>query len=451
MAAAAMLVLLAAAGGARSDTVTLSDASSDETDAAVLDARLEFLVSSGTLFLVATNDTLSPDAYNINQIYFNASDAVTGLTYVSATSSTDGDVTAGWSLSTDLAADGFGVFDFALLDGVGSGSTAALAPGEEVTFELAISGTGPFAASDFTMEFSTIPPGDTPAIAAAKFVNGPGDDSAFGATTTGSGAGADGTATDCNVSSLCGNGVLDPGEECDPPDDVTCCACRLVTVSGTEENDTIDLVAMGIEDGAVVAALGGDDNVIGSPGDDVICGGPGNDSLLGKLGNDILVGGDGGDDLVGDEGQDTLLGGLGNDSLAGRAGRDFALGEDGDDDVVGNEEDDVLCGGNGKDDLRGDTGNDFLDGGAGDDDLVGNEGDDLLFGSEGKDTVSGGVGNDTLFGGPDTDTLVGGENDDCMDAEDGVKEVCHGGAGFDQATLACEKPVSVEETVSSCQ
>ena len=36
--------------------------------------------------------------------------------------------------------------------------------------------------SDFGREFSVIPPGDTPALAAMKFVSGPNGDSAFGAT-----------------------------------------------------------------------------------------------------------------------------------------------------------------------------------------------------------------------------------------------------------------------------
>ena len=43
-----------------------------------------------------------------------------------------------------------------------------------------IIGTGSFDMADFAAEFSTTPPGDTASIAVAKFVRGPGDDSAFG-------------------------------------------------------------------------------------------------------------------------------------------------------------------------------------------------------------------------------------------------------------------------------
>lgn len=59
-----------------------------------------------------------------------------------------------------------------------------IAPGESVVFSFAISGSGPFADTDFTSEVSQNPPGNTPSRAAAKFVNGPNGDSAFGATQT---------------------------------------------------------------------------------------------------------------------------------------------------------------------------------------------------------------------------------------------------------------------------
>ena len=54
--------------------------------------------------------------------------------------------------------------------------------GETFVFELTIAGVGTFDMSDFAIELSQAPPGDTTALVAAKFVNGPGDDSAFGAT-----------------------------------------------------------------------------------------------------------------------------------------------------------------------------------------------------------------------------------------------------------------------------
>jgi hypothetical protein len=74
----------------------------------------------------------------------------------------------------------FGVFDFSVVDGVGP-DPAQILPGETEIFTFDISGGGPFYASDFTSEFSTVPTGDVPALAAAKFVDGPDLDSAYGA------------------------------------------------------------------------------------------------------------------------------------------------------------------------------------------------------------------------------------------------------------------------------
>ncbi len=84
-----------------------------------------------------------------------------------------------WSLSPNDHADGFGTFDFAL-----TGGEIASNGSQTQTFEFAISGTGPFSQHDFTTELSTIPPGGTQTIVAAKFVKGPNDndnDSAYGA------------------------------------------------------------------------------------------------------------------------------------------------------------------------------------------------------------------------------------------------------------------------------
>lgn len=79
-------------------------------------------------------------------------------------------------------ANGFGTFDFALTDGVGSPSPGIVMPGQSVTFVVGITGTGPFAPSDFADLSSN------GYMFAAKFVNGPPDpenpgheDSAFGA------------------------------------------------------------------------------------------------------------------------------------------------------------------------------------------------------------------------------------------------------------------------------
>jgi hypothetical protein len=157
----------------------LSDFSSDTTPAAVLDARLDFsnVLPGDEMELTVTNLTTAPDEYFINEIFFNANDDVTSLALLDVSSGL-----AGWALSTGVSAAGFGNFDFGLIGPVGD-DPAQIEPSESVTFTFAV--TSPNIANvdmtDFVSEFSTIPSGDTPALAAAKFVRGPGDDSAFGA------------------------------------------------------------------------------------------------------------------------------------------------------------------------------------------------------------------------------------------------------------------------------
>ena len=99
---------------------------------------------------------------------------VAGLTL---TSPSDG----GWDLAFNKHAGGFGTFDFRLEGGVGI-DPDQIFPGSTETFVFNILGTAPFFDTDFTSDLSTIPPGDMPSFGAAKFVEGPGDDSAYGAT-----------------------------------------------------------------------------------------------------------------------------------------------------------------------------------------------------------------------------------------------------------------------------
>jgi hypothetical protein len=161
-------------------SVHLSQESSDATDPALLTATLGFAVSGGdTLVLTVENLTGAPNAYQIDRIYFNGTPDVTALSLLGVTSSVDGPVSS-WTLSTSVKAGAFGRFDFALMDA--NGSPGSVGPGEILTFELQISGSGPFSANDFVSELSSIPPGSRPAIAAAKFVQGPGSDSAVGAS-----------------------------------------------------------------------------------------------------------------------------------------------------------------------------------------------------------------------------------------------------------------------------
>jgi hypothetical protein len=169
-------------------TITLSDVSSDATPASTLDATLDFNVLGGiTLEVIATNLTTAPDEFSISELYWNASAVVSGLALTTATHSVEGDVFAGWTpVITSQTADGFGTFDFSLVDGVGAGNPNIIGVGESVTFLLTISGTcagtTSCTASDFIVAQGSGYTG------AAKFVNGPDDpeapgfeDSAFGA------------------------------------------------------------------------------------------------------------------------------------------------------------------------------------------------------------------------------------------------------------------------------
>ena len=112
---------------------------------------------------------------------------------------------------------------------------------------------------------------------------------------------------------------------------------------------------------AGVRALGGNDQVIGSPSTDFVFGNAGNDSLYGFAGDDILWGG---------------------------------------------RDEDALLGFDGNDNLNGNLGSDLVNGGAGNDLVRGGQGNDFLFGEDGNDTLSGDLGQDTLVGGAGSDVLV---------------------------------------------
>jgi hypothetical protein len=173
---AAFLAAFLAPTTAAAVPVTLSNVSSDETPAAVLDATFDFSVSGSTLTLVVTNDTTAPNEFNINEIFFNAASNVSGLTFTSAMHSVAGNVMMDWGpLDTSVMVNGFGTFDFGLTDGMGETDPSVIGPTEFITFTFSITGTSPFAPGDF------IQPNGSGYTAAAKFVNGPGDDSAFGA------------------------------------------------------------------------------------------------------------------------------------------------------------------------------------------------------------------------------------------------------------------------------
>lgn len=160
---------------AEAGVIHLSQHSSDSTDAGVLDARVSFdvLDAGSTLRLTVFNDTANPNAYFINQVYFNASDDF----LLSLTSPA-----SGWALQTNQQGGGvFGTFDYALIGGNGN-DPDQVAPGGSLVFELDVVG-GTAVMADFTASFSVVNnPNQKSSVVSLKFVRGPGDDSAFGAS-----------------------------------------------------------------------------------------------------------------------------------------------------------------------------------------------------------------------------------------------------------------------------
>lgn len=164
-------------------TIYLSQASSDETHPSVLDAMVQFEIVGTTLEITLNNTTADPSQYSIDELFFNASANVTSLSNLTVSDSTS------WSLYTpspanDTVADGFGIFDYAVKADVLS---AALQSADSVVFSFDIVCAGACVQDDFVggsylgETFSQVPPGYRPAQVAAKFVQGPYDDSAYGA------------------------------------------------------------------------------------------------------------------------------------------------------------------------------------------------------------------------------------------------------------------------------
>jgi MYXO-CTERM domain-containing protein len=146
--------------------LNLSTHSSDETLASVLLASFEFSVVGSTLTLTVTNDTLAPNEYDINEVYFNGPDGV-GLT--------PDPLPTDWSFDdSGSMVNGFGVFDFGLKEADTMPDNKIL-PGNSLSFSFTLS--APADVKDFTTAATS-----EGFYIAGKFVRGPGDDSAFGAT-----------------------------------------------------------------------------------------------------------------------------------------------------------------------------------------------------------------------------------------------------------------------------
>jgi hypothetical protein len=186
------LVVLLGPSMAQALPIALSEMSSDATPAGDLDAIADFSIVGGDeLVIVLSNTTTAPDEFNMNELYFNGSSDVTGLTLTSAMHSANGDVLVDWTpVLTSQMADGFGVFDFQLMDGTGEVNPAQIQPGTSITFTLDILGACALALDcDAFDDFLSVENAQGKAVA-AKFVNGPDDpespgdeDSAFGASS----------------------------------------------------------------------------------------------------------------------------------------------------------------------------------------------------------------------------------------------------------------------------
>ena len=103
----------------------LSDYSSNGAgapDVNEMDATLNFDVVGNTLTLGVTNDTPDPTipgafSLNINEIYFNTSENITGLSLTAI----DGAPLSKWTLTynvNNIQVNDFGLYDVSLIDGV---------------------------------------------------------------------------------------------------------------------------------------------------------------------------------------------------------------------------------------------------------------------------------------------------------------------------------------------
>lgn len=170
---AVLIVLAAQTGQASPITLKLSDFSSNEIPADNLDARMTFTVVGNTLTVDVANDTQDPpEEFRINEVYFNATDNITGLQMGTV---------QGWAclFSEDAhQVNGFGLFDVGMTNGTGNDPNQ-VQPGQTKTFTFQITSNNAPSEADFTTELSTKVDEHIESLAAAKFVNGAGR-SAYG-------------------------------------------------------------------------------------------------------------------------------------------------------------------------------------------------------------------------------------------------------------------------------
>jgi hypothetical protein len=195
----ALFWVASAANASPVDSIILSDFSSEESGSTCepnctdivtadqLDATLTFSVVDNLgdldVTLTLSNDTTAPQAFKINEVYFNLS-GITSSSLVAGTLN-------GWSFlqdgcpvggstgdpgCTDMTgsgtkADGFGIYDVALKTNGGN----ALVAGGTIQFTFTVTGGAGTMAEAFTSELSrdTEAGGALFGFAAAKFIEGP--------------------------------------------------------------------------------------------------------------------------------------------------------------------------------------------------------------------------------------------------------------------------------------
>ncbi len=166
---------------------------------------------------------------------------------------------------------------------------------------------------------------------------------------------------------LCGNGILETGEQCDDGNTANGDGC---SAQCTIESDA-GAICNGLPatTGCKVNGVVGD--CVGTSGNNFIEGTSGDDVIVGLGGNDLLKGFGGNDTICGDEGNDQIEGGSGNDWIEGGSGKDLLKGQAGVDTIYGQAGDDTIEGGPGNDTLLdGGDDNDLVKGQAGVDTCV---------------------------------------------------------------------------------
>jgi uncharacterized repeat protein (TIGR01451 family) len=258
-----------------------------------------------------------------------------------------------------------------------SAAPGSVAPGELLTYTLAIShASGPSAAAGATVT-DTLPGGLT-------FVT------AFASQGTCSGT----QTVTCNLGTIA-RGATATVTIQTRPGQVDRITNTAVSASTTQDPNPLNNRASATTDVAYRAGRCANERH-GSRADDELTGTPAGDRLLALTGNDV-VGALAGDDCVaGGSGSDQLAGGDGDDRLEGGPGRDLVLGDLGMDRARGGGGRDRLYGADGHDVLSGGPAADLLSGGLGGDRILGDKGNDRINGGAGRNRVSGGAGNDTI-------------------------------------------------------